>query len=391
MTQRLGEEVDVRLQIAKDYDQGIAQLTSGKVDFSRFGPASYIEAKKVNDGLSILAMESKDNEKVFYGIIAVHKDSPIQHVTELHGRSFAFGDEGSTIGRFLSQLHLEQNGIRAVDLSLYEYLGRHDKVGTAVGAGDFDAGALNEATFKKLVDAGEPIRELARFPNVTKPWIARSGLEPRIYEALVASLLDITDMKALKGLKTGGFLEGDDSDYSVIRTAMDNNFVFFTDPANEPKKAPVNTQAPDASVSSAVQKAEAPVAAAAQPAQIASQPVAAESVATKTNDHKLAVKPIVASAQALQGAVQHPAMAQHSVAIPSATAVQVAQPQPAQATFPVQAVLPGNNITINIAIPQSLLNSASQNGSSSTQLTINLSMPAGVNEPVVPATAIPAQ
>ncbi len=231
MTEKLGKPVDVRLQIAKDYDQGISHLTTGKVDFSRFGPSSYIEARRVNEDLSILAMESINSEKVFYGIIAVHKDSNINSPEQLKGRSFAFGDEGSTIGRFLSQLYLEQQGIRAANLSDYDYLGRHDKVGTAVGAGDYDAGALNESTFKKLVEAGEPIRELARFPNVTKPWIARSGLDPVIYAALKESLLEIKDEKALKGLKTDGFLDGSDDDYSVIRTAMEKNYVFFTDPA----------------------------------------------------------------------------------------------------------------------------------------------------------------
>jgi len=115
----------------------------------------------------------------------------------------------------------------AEDLSTYEYLGRHDKVGTAVGAGDFAAGALNESTFKKLVEKGEPIRELVRFPNVTKPWIARSGLDPVVFDALKQSLLEIKNKKALKGLKSDGFLEGFDSDYAQIRAAMENNFQFF--------------------------------------------------------------------------------------------------------------------------------------------------------------------
>ena len=230
MSARLGREVDIRMQIARDYDQGITDLTDGRVDFSHFGPASYVEAKKISPGIDILAMENTNDSKVFYGIIAVATDSDITSVDDLHGRSFAFGDEGSTIGRFLSQLYLEQHGIRAGNLSRYEYLGRHDKVGTAVGAGAFDAGALNEKTFRKLVAAGEKIRELARFPNVTKPWIARSGLDPQIAAALRASLLEITGPEVLAELKIDGFLSGSDSDYNDIRTAIDDNAVFFSDP-----------------------------------------------------------------------------------------------------------------------------------------------------------------
>ncbi|MGQ7846695.1 PhnD/SsuA/transferrin family substrate-binding protein [Granulosicoccus sp. 3-233] len=229
MTRRLDRNVDIRMQIAKDYDQGISHLINGRVDFSAFGPASYVEAKRMNQGINILAVENVKNSKVFYGIIAVNKNSTMSDIRELRGKSFAFGDEGSTIGRFLSQLELEQADIRAGDLNRYEYLGRHDKVGTAVGAGSFDAGALNEKTFKKLVEAGEPIRELTRFPNVTKPWIARSGLDDEILAALRESLLEVKDQKTLAALKIDGFLEGSDDDYKVIRKAMDNNSIFFED------------------------------------------------------------------------------------------------------------------------------------------------------------------
>ena len=65
------------------------------------------------------------------------------------------------------------------------------KLGTAVGAGLFDAGALNESTFNKLVKKGVPIRELARFTNVTKPWIARAGLSDRIFNALQETLWEM--------------------------------------------------------------------------------------------------------------------------------------------------------------------------------------------------------
>ena len=239
MSERLGREVDIRMRIAKDYDEGISDLTEGRVDFSHFGPSSYIEAKRKNPDLSILAMESIKRSKVFYGIIAVREDSDIVGADGLRGRRFAFGDEGSTIGRFLSQLWLERHGLRAGDFADYDYLGRHDKVGAAVAAGEFDAGALNEKTFDKLVAAGEPLRELARFPNVTKPWIASSRIAPEVRDALRASLLELDDERALGALKVDGFLPGDDTDYASIRTAMEDNDRFF---ARRESEAPVREE-----------------------------------------------------------------------------------------------------------------------------------------------------
>lgn len=227
ISRTLGEPTRIRITVAKTYAEGIAKLVDGQVDFSRFGPASYVQAKQQEPGISILAMESKKGKKTYLGLICVHRDSPIRAVSDLKGTTFAFGSERSTIGRYLSQLYLSEHGISASDLDGYEYLGRHDSVGTAVAARKFAAGALKESTFKKLVSKGLPLRELASFPNVTKPWLARADLPQRLADALREALLAIKDKAALKALGKDGFVTGNDSDYDRIRKAIRNNRFFY--------------------------------------------------------------------------------------------------------------------------------------------------------------------
>ena len=223
----LGEPVQIKIQVARSYGRGVSDLVVGKVDFSRFGPASYIHAKARNPEISILAVESVGGRKEFYGVICVQKGGPIREVSQIAGKTFAFGSKNSTIGRYLSQLYLLERGITANRLKSFSYLGRHDRVGTAVGLGQFDAGALKDNTFRRLVAKGIPIREIARFPNVTKPWIARAGLSLRVREALTKALLSIEDRKALRALSKDGFLLGEDRDYDVIRKALGRNQEFF--------------------------------------------------------------------------------------------------------------------------------------------------------------------
>ena len=383
MSEKLGRDVDIRMQIAKDYDQGISHLTDGKVDFSRFGPASYIEAKKMNDDIQILAMESKGGAKVFYGIIATKTESDVKTVDDLRNRSFAFGDEGSTIGRFLSQLYLEQNNIRSTDLIKYEYLGRHDRVGTAVGAGDFAAGALNESTFKKLIKAGEPIQELARFPNVTKPWIARSGLDSSITEALQVSLLEIREAQALKGLKIDGFLNGSDEDYAVIREAMDFNYKFFESSMESAEEAhseisqAIGDLSQNNSESSAV----------------------AEKMLNAKTDQTVDEKSIEAATAILAEQAAPTAAPELAAALPKAATENLSGSEQVNATRAAHAMATqtsvrstplgatsnltvepsnnsnfANNLTINIALPQQLINQQSLQGNSQN-ITINLSFP----------------
>ena len=224
--EQLGERVKISLKVASTYAGGVEDLTSGRVDFARMGPASYVMAKELSPGIRILAMESKKGSKTFNGVICVREGSDIESVAQLKGKRFAFGDARSTIGRFLAQELLVENGIRSENLEGFDYLGRHDKVGMAVGSGMYAAGALKEGTFKKLVAAGEPIQVIASFPNVTKPWIARAGMAPELFDGLQKVLLAMDDKKALGALKKDGFLPGDDADYDSIRSAIEASHSF---------------------------------------------------------------------------------------------------------------------------------------------------------------------
>ncbi|MDH3918081.1 MAG: PhnD/SsuA/transferrin family substrate-binding protein, partial [Rhodospirillales bacterium] len=165
--------------------------------------------------------------KTFRGVICVRRDSDITALGQLEGRSFAFGNTRSTLGRYLAQLTLFRSGISAQDLARYEYLGRHDKVGRAVGSGLFDAGAVEETVFAKLVKQGVPIRAIATYATATKPWVARQGLAARVKLALRQALLGLSDRSALQALRFDGFLAGDDSDFGATRQAIKENPRFF--------------------------------------------------------------------------------------------------------------------------------------------------------------------
>lgn len=222
-SEEMGEPVYIRLQITRGYEDGVDMIVNGTVEIMRLGAASYVVAKEQNSGIGILAVEKIRGKKEFKGIIAVHRDSPLRRMEDLKRRSFAFGAKDSTIGRYLSQLELMQAGVFARDFARFEYLGRHDAVGAAVGAGLFDAGAIEETMFEKMVSEGTPIRVLHSFPNVTKAWVARPDMDPRVSAGLTRALLRIDDPNALRALRFDGFLAGDDNDYAVTRRAIAEN------------------------------------------------------------------------------------------------------------------------------------------------------------------------
>lgn len=234
LSQVLGEDVEINMNVVRSYEAGADLIVSGAVDFMRLGPATYVKVKEQNPGITILAMEKKNGKKRFNGVIAVHTDSDITEVSQLRGRSFAFGSASSTLGRYFSQLYLMRHGIHANDLSNYEYLGRHDKVGRAVGSGVYDAGALEGTTFAKLVAKGVPLRALATFENSTRPWVARAGMEAHIVAAFREALSRLDNDEALQALRFEGFLPGDDSEYEPTRQAIRENPRFFEQVSEKP-------------------------------------------------------------------------------------------------------------------------------------------------------------
>ena len=221
----LDREVHIHMTIFEDYESGIQALASGEIEFVRFGPSSYILAEEINPNIQLLAMELRNGLKRFNGLIVARKDANIENLEDLHGKSFAFGDPNSTIGRFLSQSLLVDNTIFSDSLCSYSFLGRHDLVAKALITGTHQAGALKASTYKKLCDPDE-IQIVQAFSNVTKPWIASSELSVEICSAITSALLIIEDQKVIGELGCSGFAEAKPEEYDLVRESMKNALSF---------------------------------------------------------------------------------------------------------------------------------------------------------------------
>ncbi len=209
----------IAIKIYPSYNKAIDALVEGRCDFSRFGPASYIIAKERNDDIRLLVMEHKKGKMSFDGVFIVPMDSPIKSIAQLKGKTFAFGNRNSTIGRYLSQAELVKAGVFASDLKSYRFLDRHDKVALAVAAGNYDAGVVKENTYNKYAE-DRGLRIIGRFPNVTKPWVARAGFDNKYFKAIQKSLLELNDTTILKELKQDGFLTTSDKEYDAVRKGI---------------------------------------------------------------------------------------------------------------------------------------------------------------------------
>lgn len=209
---RLRRSVRLDCRIYRSYTNGHAALLAGDVDFMRAGPASYVQMKDKQPGISLLAAQDILIDcKIFTRI-----GSGITNLHDLRGKDFAFGDRESTFGSVLTKIALANLGIAARDLGRNSrHVNSHDTVFREVMSGRYAAGAANSVVFRN-----DPrVVVLHTFTNVLyMPFVARAGLDPAVEQALREALLGEHSPAVLASIapKLKGFREARDEDYRSL-------------------------------------------------------------------------------------------------------------------------------------------------------------------------------
>jgi phosphonate transport system substrate-binding protein len=221
LAKNLNRLVKIKINIAPSYQEAVNDLVSNKVDFSRFGAGSFIKAQIKDPNIKVLAVEAKKGRRFFYGVIATHKNSQIMLMSDLKGKSFAFGDLYSTIGRYLAQYELIKNNVTPDTLSHFKYFERHDSVGVALAHKEFDAGALKNSTYQKLLESGLQLKSILQIKTPTKPWLASSKLDPDTANAIEQVLLTLSPLN-IDNNSGFSFLSYDKSAFKHLKNIMQN-------------------------------------------------------------------------------------------------------------------------------------------------------------------------
>ncbi|OGB00495.1 MAG: phosphonate ABC transporter substrate-binding protein [Burkholderiales bacterium RIFCSPHIGHO2_12_FULL_69_20] len=121
--------------------EGLAKsLANGEADIALMGPWGYVLANHVA-GAQAVASILYDDKPEYFAIMVTHPKSGIRSIADLKGRTFAFGDKGSTSGYLIPYHHFQKNGIDPD-----KYFGRvlntkHQAIEMQVTRGEIDAGA----------------------------------------------------------------------------------------------------------------------------------------------------------------------------------------------------------------------------------------------------------
>ena len=226
----LGERIGRRIVVVggRSYEDIIGLIAQGGVDLAVLSPVPYIQAKRENPSVELLATELKWNADrsalidSYDGFIVTRASSGINTVAELRGKTVGCVNPESTSGWRYPNAACMALGLDLAREAKVLYLGSHPRVTDALAAGSVDAGAtwdfnLAEARRKH----GDVFRVLLRtgpIPNLCV--VAHPGLGAHLI-ARIRELLPAIDPQVLERAPMQGFAVRPDSFYDVVRRLVD--------------------------------------------------------------------------------------------------------------------------------------------------------------------------
>ncbi|SFF20251.1 phosphonate transport system substrate-binding protein [Paenibacillus catalpae] len=229
LSEKLG--VPVESYKATSYNAAIEAMKNGKADYALFGPFSYIVAvDRANvEPVAEISIPAMANAPA--SVILVKKDSPIQTLADLKGKTFGFVDPVSTTGHLLpksilaEQLDLTPEEIEQGFFKDVQFAGGHDKAVLGLLRGQYDAigtasmmPAMLEAKGIIEKDSYRTIGESQPLPGTAIG--IRKDL-PEDFKASVKEFLLSYDnpeyLEGIVGSKDAKFIEAKDSDFDGLR------------------------------------------------------------------------------------------------------------------------------------------------------------------------------
>ena len=223
-----GRKVELR---TVDSWEGLAKsLANGETDIALLGPWGYVLANG-NAGAQAVATILYDGKPTYHALIVTRPDSGLNRIEDLKGRSFAFGDKGSTSGYLIPTHQLLKMGIKDPEKFFGKVVyTRHQAIETQVSRGELDAGADYDRNRNAMIEQGlikaaesKIIWTSAPLPNdavaVSADLSRDKALVAKLQLALEQAGAALKSDPRLLPAHYTGFMRSDDTLYKSIRDA----------------------------------------------------------------------------------------------------------------------------------------------------------------------------
>ena len=148
---QLGREVRLR---TVDTWEGLAKsLASGETDMALMGPWGYVLANH-QAGAEAVATILYQGKPEYFAIMVTSPKSGINKIDDMKGKTFAFGDKGSTSGYLIPNHEFMMRGIDPDKFFSKVIYTKHQAIETQVTRGELDAGADYNRNRDAMIEQG---------------------------------------------------------------------------------------------------------------------------------------------------------------------------------------------------------------------------------------------
>ncbi|MBP6684589.1 MAG: phosphate/phosphite/phosphonate ABC transporter substrate-binding protein [Leucobacter sp.] len=203
----LSEKLDceVEVSITEDYAAEVLAMENDQLEIAQFGPLGFVFANERADANAMVSFGDAEGKPTTYtGGIWVPKDSPVEKIEDLKGKTLALGSPGSTSGDAIPSSALADAGI--TDDVTADYAGGHPEALLALVNGTVDAAQINSQTLATATAEGtfdqskfRQIWESEPIPN--DPITVRGNMPQEFKDAVKEALLslDKEDVETVSG------------------------------------------------------------------------------------------------------------------------------------------------------------------------------------------------
>lgn len=227
LAKQLGREVKLR---TVDSWEGLAKsLASGETDMALMGPWGYVLANH-QAGAQAVATILYQGKPEYFAIMVTNPRSGINKIDDMKGKTFAFGDKGSTSGYLIPNHEFMMRGIDPEKFFSKVIYTKHQAIETQVTRGELDAGADYNRNRDAMIEQGlikaadsHIIWTSAPLPNDALA-LSKELAKDKVFTAkLVAALETVGEaLKTQPNLLPSnytGFVAKDNKYYAPIRDA----------------------------------------------------------------------------------------------------------------------------------------------------------------------------
>ncbi len=210
--------------------EGLAKsLANGETDLALMGPWGYVLANHEAHA-QVISTILYDGKPEYFAIMVTHPDSGINSVADLKGKTFAFGDKGSTSGYLIPRHYFQTQGINPDTYFSKVIHTKHQAIETQVTQRVLDAGADFNRNRNTMIEQGlikaqdsKIIWQSAPLPNdafaLRQGLMADAGFVARLKTALAGVGEALKTQPNLLPNHYTGFISSDNGFYKPIRDA----------------------------------------------------------------------------------------------------------------------------------------------------------------------------